>query len=160
MDILSINALSKHMPNQDKVPLPQPNILFVPKVIIKQQVPTYYPQATSSISPNLPHHTVFASTGDKPVNRHANSHTLAANVADQDILLSNANPLPVQHSDLKPPRPLPSYVTTPVNIDNFTDALANYRDQNMALYLIDGLINGFDIGYHWSPARLNCLAII
>ena len=55
---------------------------------------------------------------------------------------------PVHHSDLHPTNPLPNGIITPVSIDNFSLALEGHPDQELCNYLINGLTNGFDIGYH------------
>ena len=43
--------------------------------------------------------------------------------------------------------PLPDTVNTPININNLAEALTNYPNRNLANYLINGFIYGFDIGY-------------
>ena len=63
---------------------------------------------------------------------------------------------PVPHSVLQPTNPLPNGITTPVNIENF--ALSQHPDQELCKYLIDGLTNGFDIGYagpHFTTLPMN-----
>ena len=75
----------------------------------------------------------------------------ATNVIDLDTV---ALPTPVLHSDLKPANPLLTKVLTPINITNFSNALHHHPD--LVTYLIDGLTNGFSIGYNnvtHSPTR-------
>ena len=43
--------------------------------------------------------------------------------------------------------PLPDTVNSPININNLAEALTNYPNRNLANYLINGFIYGFDIGY-------------
>ena len=88
-------------------------------------------------------------------NHHVDTSTSATNVLSQatqatqapNVLHPSEHPTLVPHSVLKPTNPLPNGITTPVNIENFSSALRQHPEQELCKYLIDGLTNGFDIGY-------------
>ena len=44
--------------------------------------------------------------------------------------------------------PLPTEATTPVNILNFENCLSSHPDKHLTTYLVNGLRNGFDIGFN------------
>ena len=109
---------------------------------------------TSQSPPSLPYPAqtlpfVAASTApDSAANRHADSTTSATNAIVQVTREPDVLPPLLHYSDLSPPNPLPSKVTTPINVHNFYRALANYPNTELKTYLIDGLTNGFSIGFN------------
>ena len=85
-------------------------------------------------------------------NRPANSSTSAINASVQTTQDPGATPHhvqtpPVHHPVLHPANPLPNQVITPVNIKNFSSLLENHPDHELYDYLVDGLTNGFHIGF-------------
>ena len=101
-------------------------------------------------------HALASTTLVTVPNHHVGLPIFATNVIDLDAQATIASPTPVQHFDLKPANPLPTKVLTPINITNFSNALHHHPDQELVTYLIDGLTNGFSIGYNnvtHSPTR-------
>ena len=82
---------------------------------------------------------------DHATNLLATSSTSASNVK-KTTLLSTASTAPVPLSDLKF-NPLPKGITTPVNIVNMIQCLSQHPERHMVNYIINGLTNGFEIGY-------------
>ena len=116
--------------------------------------PVEQPHLTNQSPLSLPYPAqtlpfVAASTApDSAANRHADSTTSATNAIVQVTREPDVLPPLLHHSDLSPPNPLPSKVSTPVNVHNFYKALANYPNTELKTYLIDGLTNGFSIGFN------------
>ena len=121
-------------------------------------------------SPNLPNVQQAASPPPNPFQQHpptsalasieqasaanhpAHSSTSATNVSvqttqDSDAPLHHALTPPVHHSVLHPANSLLNQANTPVNIENFSSLLVNHPDRELCYYLIDGLTNGFHIGF-------------
>eukprot|EP00111_Clytia_hemisphaerica_P017398 TCONS_00051449-protein len=89
-------------------------------------------------------------TTEPATSHHVASFTSVINASKQDtqeLDVSQAHPLLVQHSVLQPTNPLPESIITPVNIENFSSALQYHPDQELCRYLINGLQNGFHIGF-------------
>ena len=94
------------------------------------------------------HHIAIDTTVKELATNHlANTLTPAANVTALATPLFDAPLKPAHHSALSPATPLPKTVTTPINDTNFAKALSTHPNHELTSYLIDGLINGFDIGY-------------
>ena len=82
-------------------------------------------------------------------NNLAGSYTSATDATNMATRVPDVTSMqPIHHSCLQPAVKLPNSVITPVNIRNFELALCNYPDKGTAQYLIDGLTNGFSIGYN------------
>ena len=84
------------------------------------------------------------STRDYFVPNHpANSHIHATNVT-KAIQGVNVNTLPTFHPCLQHSNPLPTLVSITININNF---LINHPNQALVGYVVNGLYNGFNIGF-------------
>ena len=126
----------------------------------------------SSTSPHPPTHTgttAFDSIGTSHADYPATMPTSATTVTNLVIPTLGAQShhnhivdpatttitttIKPQHvSGLSPAQPLPVHITTPVNIPYFKQLLQNHPDPALVEYLVNGLMNGFDIGVNEVPS--------
>ena len=100
-----------------------------------------------TLTPSTHHIAIDTTAKELATNHLANTLTPAANVTALATPLFDAPLKPAHHSVLSPATPLSKTVTTPINVTNFAKALSTHPNHELTSYLIDGLINGFDVGY-------------
>ena len=123
-------------------------LLFVAN---NSQSPLYQPY-----QPQVPIPLVAVTTEPaSAANHHAHFPMSATNVTDPAILDFDASQLLLHHSAINATNPLPTTVTTPVNVNNFCYALKTHPNQELVNYLINGLTYGFSIGFHGPHTATN-----
>ena len=132
--------------------LPAKHLFFDSLSIIQAKQVSQWRQQDTHLANNStclrsPQHAADSTEEIFVQNRHANFPMCAINVT-KDIPEFNATARPVLSSFLKHVNPLPTNIISQVNTLKLSALLSSHPDKYLVQYVMDGLSNGFDIGFN------------